>query len=161
MLNFLFYDQYSHRFARYFLGVFWCSGVALGITCVAKKGINFLYFAPNFEVTPLSIFYILIPICSAFIITVLALVLSSPSLFYVAALTRGFIFGFILNLMTATSQHDIILFSCIDASLRNSVLLWFWNRHITGYKTTLIRDLMLCVLIHLICFFAFTHLHYY
>lgn len=160
MLSFSFKSLRQCYWGRYCLGIFWFCGLALGITCTTNTDIiSFIsdqHFAPNTS----SLIAVSVPLVSAFLITVIALVVSQPSLFYLAAFSRGFILGFMLNLMFSADQYNYFLRYSIESMLCSAALLWFWHRHIAGYQPTLIRDITLCFLIHLISTLTFAHSFY-
>ena len=153
---FCLFERKWQQQCRTFLALFWIAGLLFGASASVSGRQTILLLMHRHLFQPMSIVGLLR--CSfSFLITVLAVLLSKPSLFLSAAFVKSFLFAFVLEAAVRywpVAGGIVILpfFACSLFSVCN--ILWFWFRHISGFDPTVIRDIFLCFLFHCIMGYA-------
>ena len=149
MLSALQFRNYKRRiFPGVFLATVWVAGLFFGTSAASLSGQYIHALMQQLSLEPLSIVGLLIQILFSTLVTVLAVILLKPELFYLAALIRAFFLSYFLECLILTGAEAAALlhwlFSPVGA-LSAMVLLYFWMRNIAEIRAYVTRDLVLCI----------------
>lgn len=141
---------YWQRYAKILLAVFWSCGLLLGLSAANAAGDILLHLMRRLFLQSMSIVGLLIRFSFSFLITALAVILLKPWLLLPAAFVKSFLLAFFLEGMMvcySCSAGAVHYFLCCNVFLSAASLLWFWFRHISGFRVGLLRDLFLCIIL--------------
>ena len=144
---FQFWSNRQRCFSDILLAVFWGAGLLFGASAASLSEHCIHSLMQQLSLKPLSIVGLLIQILFSVFITVLAVILSKPKLFYMAALIRAFFLSYYLVCLILTRSEAAALLHWLfspSGALSAVVLLYFWVRNIAQFRSSVERDLLFC-----------------
>ena len=150
-------DNKWRRFSGVSLAALWAAGLLFGASAAKMSELCIHSLMQWLSLAPLSIVGLLIQIHFSMLVTVLAVILSKPELFCIAAFIKAFFLAYFLECMILTGSGAAVLLHWLlspTGALPAMVLLYFWALNICEIRACAAWDLFLCAAIHFAAGFA-------
>lgn len=132
----------------------WCAGLSFGLTSAYAASNSLPSLMCQVIVSPVSIVSMLLRTAFFFLITYFAFVYSESWLVLPACFVRAFLFSFYLKSVFITFGNVswlVLIFTSLCNCFSIIALLWLWIRHISVFRTSLHKDVCLCLIVHFLC----------
>jgi hypothetical protein len=139
------------RYAVIWLAAFWTAGLLFGASAAEMSEHYIFSLMQRLFLEPLSIVGLLIQILFSLLLTISAVILIKPELFFIAAFTKAFFLAYFLKCMVLSSGSTVAFLYWLlspAGALPAMSLLYFWTKHIYEFRESAVRDLVLCITMH-------------
>ena len=136
------------RFSGVLLAAFWVCGLLFGASAARLSQYHIVSLMQQLFEKPLSIVGLLVSILFSMLITALAVILSNPDLFYIAAVVRAFALSYWLACLMLSGGPAKALVACFlapTAMVSATSLLCFWIQNIPKFRSDYIAGFLRCI----------------
>ena len=145
--------------SRILLVIFWFCGLLYGFTAAALFKDFFLQILYQIPIIGISVSSLVVKLFIFLLITVIALILGKPWIFYPAALLKAFCMSYTATAFSCIS--DIEIGTAVFYGLPNMLLILFWLRYITGFTSNAFRVLVIFTMLHVAVYLFFALVCYF